>query len=119
MLIRAIAISILAAGWPAAAGAHAFLDHAEPGVGATVAAAPAKIVLHFDSELELAFSGFRVEDESGKQVCASEPAERNPDSTLLFTASRLPGPGTYKIVYSVLARDGHRTEGDFELTIEP
>jgi hypothetical protein len=115
----AAAILFLAAAWPAGAWAHAFLDHAEPGVGATVAAPPAKIVLHFDSELELAFSSFRVEDASGKQICSSEPAERNPDSTLLFALPQLPGRGVYRIIYSVLARDGHLTEGDFELTVGP
>jgi hypothetical protein len=27
-------------------------------------------------------------------------------------------PGTYRVIWSVVARDGHRTEGDYTFTIK-
>ena len=48
--------------------AHAFLDHASPLVGSTVAAAPHEVSLTFTQNLEPAFSTVSVTDSSGTQV---------------------------------------------------
>jgi methionine-rich copper-binding protein CopC len=40
------------------------------------------------------------------------------DSTILEVSLPPLPPGTYRVFWSVVARDGHRTEGDFPFTIE-
>ena len=52
--------SLLATFGSVAAHAHAFLDHASPLVGSTVASAPREISLTFTQNLEAAFSSVEV-----------------------------------------------------------
>jgi hypothetical protein len=40
------------------------------------------------------------------------------DSTILEVSLPPLPPGNYRVFWSVVARDGHRTEGDFPFTIE-
>src|SRR5262249_55236727 len=51
-----------------AARAHAFLDHASPLVGSTVASAPREVSLTFTQNLEAAFSSVQVTDANGARV---------------------------------------------------
>src|SRR5262249_53597754 len=48
--------------------AHAFLDHASPLVGSTVATAPREVSLTFTQNLEAAFSSAQVTDANGARV---------------------------------------------------
>ena len=54
------------------ASAHAFLDHADPRVGSTVAQSPAQVTVWFTEKLEPAFSTLKVQDASGKDVDAHD-----------------------------------------------
>src|SRR6185437_4440518 len=54
------------------AGAHAFLHHADPRVGSTVAHSPAQVTLPFTEKLEPAFSTLKVLDAAGKEVDAHD-----------------------------------------------
>lgn len=115
-LIQAIlALVLLGGGQPSAFG-HAFLEHAEPSVGAVLTAAPQKIVLYFDSTLELTFSGFLLLDASGRELARSGAQDEAEPTQLSLTPPPLP-PGTYRILWSVVARDGHPTDGDFTFTL--
>ncbi len=69
MPIHAAAVPLLLTiVWTVAAQAHAFLDHASPLVGGTVAAAPREVTLWFTQNLEPAFSRVEVSDASGARV---------------------------------------------------
>ncbi len=115
-LVQAVlALVLLGGGHPSASG-HAFLEHAEPGVGAVLTAAPQKLVLYFDSALELAFSGFLLLDESGRELARSGTQNETEPTQLSLIPPPLP-PGIYRILWSVVARDGHPTEGDFTFTL--
>ena len=113
---------LLAAGaalFASTAGAHAFLDHAEPPVGSTVHAAPARVRLWFSERLEPAFSTAEVDDASGKRVGQSAAKVDPGDPTLLeITVPPLP-PGRYRVKWRVLSVDTHVTEGDFTFTLAP
>ena len=50
------------------AGAHAFLDRAEPRVGGTVRTPPAQVTLWFTERLEPAYSRVKVVNAAGQQV---------------------------------------------------
>ncbi len=106
-------------GLPAAAGAHAFLDHADPKVGSAVAAAPPRVAVHFTQSVEPAFSTVRVSDADGKQVDRADVRVDPKDpATLSVGVPDLPA-GTYKVEWKVTSVDTHRTHGTFAFTVQP
>ena len=99
------------------AQAHAFLDHANPPVGSTVATPPAILSLSFTQELEPAFSNVSVTNQAGQrvdlgnaQVPPGAPAE-------LRVGLRPLAPGTYTVNWRVVSVDTHPSEGRFQFTI--
>jgi methionine-rich copper-binding protein CopC len=101
------------------AWAHAFPDHSEPRVGHTIDASPPEVRVWFDGAIEPVFSTIRVEDSGGQRVDRDDAHVDGSDATLLaVTVPPLPA-GAYQVVWSVVARDGHRTEGRFPFRIEP
>jgi methionine-rich copper-binding protein CopC len=101
-----------------AARAHAYPDHADPKVGSTVSASPSQVRIWFDSEIEPAFSSIEVHGAGGTTVQEGK-GRVDPSDPKLLEASipqRLT-PGTYKVTWSVVARDGHRTSGDYNFTV--
>lgn len=103
---------------PETALAHAFPDHSNPVVGATVSTPPAMVRVWFDSVLEPAFSTIFVQDARGKRVDKGDGHVDSSDTTLLKASVPALSPGTYHVYWSVVARDGHRTMGDFSFTIK-
>ena len=95
---------------PAAARAHAFLDHASPLVGSTVAAAPHEVVMTFTQNLEPAFSTAQVTDSSGASVDQGKAQVGGNTMTIGLKAL---APGSYKVHWHALSVDTHTTEGAF------
>lgn len=103
---------------PEVSWAHAFPDHSDPKVGATVATSPALARIWFDSDLEPAFSTIMVHNANNEMVDKRDGRVDPKDSTLLeVSLPKLP-PGKYRIIWNVVARDGHRTQGDYTFTIK-
>ncbi len=101
-----------------AAWAHAFPDHSEPRVGSTVEAPPPAVRIWFDGQIEPVFSSIRVENADKQRVDKGDGGVDPADNRLL--AVKLPPlpSGRYRVYWSVVARDGHRTEGDFPFRIK-
>lgn len=118
LCIVGLALAALLGG-AAGAGAHAFLDRADPRVGSTVRTPPAEVRLWFTESLEPAFSSVRVVDEAGQRVDKGD-SHLDPSNPALLRIS-LPSlrPGTYKVICRVLSVDSHVTEGDFTFRIAP
>ncbi len=97
---------------------HAFPQRAEPSAGAAVAVAPTLVRIWFDAALEPVFSSLRVQTARGQPINHEEGQVDAGDTTLLTV--RLPPltPGTYRVLWSVVARDGHRTEGTYTFTVQ-
>lgn len=106
--------------WGAAgAGAHAFLDRADPRVGSTVRTPPALVRLWFTESLEPAFSSVQVVNEAGQRVDRRDgQVDLSHPSLLRISLPSLP-PGTYKVIWRVLSVDSHVTEGDFTFRVAP
>ena len=103
----------------AAAHAHAFLDHASPLVGSTVATAPRELVLWFTEKLEPAFSSIEVRNAQGVAVQSGKAqVDRNDGTQLRVPLKALP-PGTYQVIWRVLSVDTHRTQGSFTFHVGP
>ncbi len=102
---------------PATVWAHAFPDHSEPRVGHSVDA-PSAVRIWFDGEIEPVFSTIRVENGDKQQVDKKDGRVDPNDSTLLEVSLPQLPPGRYKVFWSVVARDGHRTEGSFPFQVK-
>jgi hypothetical protein len=102
---------------PRGAGAHAFPDHSEPRVGHTVAA-PASVRIWFDGALEPVFSTLRVEDDNQRRVDRGDARVDPADNTVLEVSLPPLSAGKYRVLWSVVARDGHRTEGHFTFQVK-
>jgi methionine-rich copper-binding protein CopC len=103
---------------PRASFGHAFPDHAEPKVGSTVSVAPRNIRIWFDSDLEPVFSTIVVHDSNGGKVDSGDGRVDPADPTLLEVSLLPLRPGTYRVLWNVAARDGHRTQGEFTFTVK-
>jgi copper resistance protein C len=101
----------------APAWGHAFPDHSEPRVGHTVAA-PLAVRIWFDGAIEPVFSTLRVEDADKRRVDRNDARVSASDGTLLEVSLAPLAPGRYQVFWSVVARDGHRTEGSFAFRIK-
>jgi methionine-rich copper-binding protein CopC len=103
---------------PGLSQGHAFPDHSDPRVGSTVSSSPTTVRIWFDSDLEPAFSTLMVHS-SNHEMVDKRDSRVSPDDPKLLEVSvpRLP-PGTYRVIWSVVARDGHRTTGDYTFTIK-
>jgi copper resistance protein C len=100
------------------AQAHAFLDHAQPRVGSTIASSPPQVKIWFTEELEGAFSRIEVFDAKGAEVDRKD-SKIDPANGAIMTVS-LPqlGPGDYKVKWSAVATDTHHTTGTFIFTVK-
>lgn len=118
-LILPIALLALAALPAPLASAHAFLDHALPAVGSTVASAPKQVQLFFTQDLEPAFTGATIADANGQAV-ATGPAVFDPQNKAEMVLNLPPlSSGHYKVTWHALSVDTHRTEGSFSFDIHP
>src|SRR6202048_4834070 len=94
--------------------AHAFLDHAEPRVGNTVATAPREVTLWFTQKLEPAFSTITVTNAAGERVDAGKTRV---SGNQMSVSLRTGGAGTYHVRLRVLSVDTHSTDGSFTFQV--
>jgi methionine-rich copper-binding protein CopC len=110
-----IALSLLFGAFSfSVAHAHAFLDHASPLVGGTVATAPREVVLTFTQNLEAAFSSVQVTDANGARV---DQGKAQISGNIMRAGLRSLSSGTYRVRWHVLSVDTHRTEGSFTFSV--
>ncbi|MDA8077399.1 MAG: copper resistance protein CopC [Nitrospiraceae bacterium] len=103
---------------PETALSHAFPDHSDPKVGATVIGSPERVRVWFDGDLEPAFSTIMVHNAGNVMVDKKDGRVSLSDPRLLeVSVPRLPA-GAYRVLWNVVARDGHRTQGDFTFTVK-
>src|ERR1700690_4583033 len=91
---------------PSVSSGHAFPDHSEPKVGATVSSSPGLARIWFDGAIEPAFSTIIVLDGSGKRVDKKDGHVHSSDSTLLEVGLPPLPAGKYQIFWNVVPRDG-------------
>lgn len=103
---------------PRSSWGHAFPDHSDPKVGSTVSVSPSQVRIWFDSDLEPAFSGLMVHNADGKMIDKRDVRVALSDPKLLQVGVPPLPPGTYLVIWDVVARDGHRTNGQFTFTVK-
>jgi copper resistance protein C len=115
---RSLGLLLLALlGGVASLEAHAFLRHAEPGVGSAVATSPNEVRIQFSEAVEPAFSKIQVFAASGKEVDKGDVRLDSSDHAVLKVSLPPLEAGTYKVVWRVVSVDTHVTKGNFTFRI--
>jgi hypothetical protein len=112
--MRLLLIVILTVSATSLGRAHAFLDHADPRVGSTVAA-PSQVELWMTEDLEPAFTRIQVFDSQGGEVDKKDA--KISGATMIVSLPKL-GPGTYLVKWKAVATDTHKTTGTFKFTVQ-
>jgi copper resistance protein C len=100
-----------------AAQAHALLQSASPSVGGSVGSSPATIVLQFSEGVEARYSQVSVTGPGGA-VSVSRPANGAAKSTLTVKVGQTLKAGRYRVQWSVVSVDTHRTQGSFSFEVQ-
>ncbi|MFJ5996817.1 copper resistance CopC/CopD family protein [Streptomyces sp. NPDC092370] len=114
LLLLAAACALLAGAGPAAA--HAAVTGSDPGQGAVVDKAPARISLTFSEQVALSDDSLRVLDPEGKRVDTGKPANVSGTTYAVPLHSGLPD-GTYTVAYQVVSADSHPVTGAYTFSI--
>lgn len=119
ILPAALLLGGLTAFAPASARFHAHLVKADPAVNDTISTTPKTVRLWFSEPVELALSRMRVVRVGGDTLATG--ALRHDGSAATTAAADLAAPiatpGTYEVMYHVVARDGHPTTGKYTFVV--
>ena len=118
-LIPLVFVVLVAYSYSAAIFAHCLLERATPAAGSTVHGSPAEVKLFFSQTLEPAFSTLRVLDANAKQVDRQDQTVDATDARALRVSLQPLAPGAYRVIWRVLSKDGHVTQGDLSFTVAP
>ncbi len=116
--LLAAGLFVLACGTAATVSAHAFPDNSSPHVGASVSPAPKQVKIWFNADIEPLFSTLIVKSSNGNQVSIGKGAIPSGQTAQLVTRLKPLSPGLYAVYWSVIARDGHHTEGRWYFTVK-
>ncbi|KIG10475.1 copper resistance protein CopC [Caballeronia concitans] len=97
--------------------AHALPKVQQPGPGATVSA-PHEASIVFGEALEPTFSSMLVTDAHGTQVNTAKSVVDTNDKKHMSVALGTLAPGVYKVQWTAVAADGHRTQGHYNFTVK-
>ncbi|MCX7215748.1 MAG: copper resistance protein CopC [Burkholderiales bacterium] len=106
---RWLAVCLIAA-TPLLAEAHAYLVSSDPPHKASLSAAPTRLKLRFSEPIEIAFMKLVLQRDGQIQKA---PLKISPgsDKRMVIVESAFADAGSYQLGWSIVARDGHRTEG--------
>lgn len=110
--------TVIIAFTPGQVFAHASLDHSQPANDAQLDTTPSSVQLWFTRALEPSFSTVSVVDQSGKQVDSGNPAVNDKDPKLLEVGVAPLSAGKYKVIWKIVALDGHKAKGEFSFTVK-
>ena len=116
MNARVVVFLAILAGFPFAASAHAFLEHASPSAGQNLRVSPARVEMHFSEALEPSFSNVIVSDSHGRDMAAGPVVANGTEIDLPL--KKLP-PGRYRVSWHAVSVDTHRSEGKYNFLVAP
>ncbi|MFC9506562.1 copper resistance protein CopC [Streptomyces sp. NPDC057002] len=114
LLLLGAVCALLAGAGPASA--HAAVTGSDPGQGAVVQEAPARISLTFSEQVALSDDSLRVLDPDGKRVDTAEPSNVSGTTYAVGLKPGLPD-GTYTVAYQVVSADSHPVAGAYTFSI--
>ena len=109
----AAAMLIFASMTASSAQAHGKIVASEPKAGAELSAGPSHIRLRFNERLESAFSKIGLVDVSEVAVALPAVTVDKIDPNVMVAAVPALAAGQYRVRWSAMTRDGHKTHGEF------
>ena len=100
----------------AQANAHAKLESTTPVADATVSS-PKNIEVHFSEAIETKLSSLKLTLSDGTAVPVMSMNDAKDPATLSIMPNAALKPGIYKVTWSVVSDDGHKTHGVFSFTV--
>lgn len=98
--------------------AHAHLTAATPAADAIVQVAPMKLELRFSEGVEVPFAKVEIRGADGSVVPVKSIAGVPGDKKALNVTPATPfAAGVYKVIWSVVSVDTHKSQGDYSFTI--
>jgi methionine-rich copper-binding protein CopC len=104
---------------PRAASAHAVVVASDPAAGASLAVAPPRLTIRFNSRIDHARSRLLLVGPEGAQIALDVAPETEPTVVEAALDPAALVPGTWRLRWQVLAVDGHITRGDIPFTLQP
>ena len=118
-MTRLFLVVLIAMALAGQAIAHSALDHSEPKDGAKLKQAPNEVRLWFTAPIKVALSSIEVRDSTGRQIDRRDLHADEAAPALIRLSLPALGPGAYKVIWSVVARDLHVTKGSFSFQVAP
>jgi len=113
LTVFAIIFAVMLAAPSGTARAHAFPEKAVPGAGAELSQSPGSVHVRFDRVVEPVFSTLRVESSAGERMDVNDSHVINSGKDTLTVTLKPLVNGRYHVFWTAVARDGHRTQGDY------
>ena len=98
--------------------AHATLQSSAPQSGSTLAKAPAQVRLKFNEALEPAFSKIKLTGPHNSEIPLAAATVDKTDPTVLTAALPALPAGEYRVLWSAMARDGHKVKGEITFKVK-
>lgn len=119
-ITRILAVITFACASAAASSAfaHAKLESSDPPAGSKHASAPKQVRLKFNEALEPAFSKITVVGKGNKEVAVTGIAVDKTDPTVMTTQLPPLPAGEYRIRWSAMTHDSHKTKGEITFTVK-
>ena len=105
--------------WASLVNAHSLPERFVPQRDGTLSTAPAEVRIVFGGEIERAFSTIEVTDSAGRRVDNGNARVDEKNRQLLRVGLGPLSPGVYRVLWRILAVDGHRNEGTYVFTVKP
>jgi len=116
--ILSIAALAAASAMAAPAFAHAKLQSSDPQAGSTLGAAPKQVRLKFNEALEPAFSKITLLGAGNREIPVAGTAVDKADPSVMTAQLPALGAGAYRLRWSTMTHDGHKTKGEVAFTVK-
>lgn len=116
--VRRLALTCLLL--PGLALAHGHLKTAEPAPDST-SQAPKQLSLSFSEGIEASLSQVqlqRLDGQASTAITTGKVISGRDERTLDVPLEAPLAPGRYQVKWRVLAKDGHKTQGDYRFTVQ-
>lgn len=117
MKISSLALAVVLGFAAMSASAHAKLEASEPKASSVLAQAPARIRLQFNESIEPAFSKVALTNVQGTEIAVKAVADNDNRKALAVSVPALRA-GEYRVRWTAMGHDGHKTKGEFSFTVK-
>jgi copper resistance protein C len=116
---RGVLVALLSLPLAAAVSRHLKLVRSEPAANSRVSGAPAAIRLWFSQPTQLAVTKVSLVPATGSAVVLSGLTQTNAGAPVVAPVGAPLAPGTWRIRWRTVARDGHPIKGEIPFTVAP